>query len=63
MKSVMRIVEKMAREKDVWVEELSNESEERDNYATVYQRMSDANAFGNSRNKRERDKRLQQQVV
>jgi len=32
-------------------------------YATVYQRMSDANAFGNSRNKRERDKRLQQQVV
>jgi len=31
MKSVMRIVEKMAREKDVWVEELSNESEERDN--------------------------------
>ena len=87
MASVMRIVEKMAREKNVWVEELKDwdslavtkmwetispeftekycqtNRKKEITYSTVYQRMSDANAFGNSRNKKERDKRLQPQVV
>jgi len=85
MSSVMRIVEKMAREKNAWYDKKSDwdydkvtkmwdaistefkakycqtKRKTQINYHTVYRNMTDANAFNNPRNKKEKAKRLAMQ--
>lgn len=87
MASIMRVVERMAREKNVWIEKTCDwddvkvmnmwdaigpeferlycqtKRKTQIKISTVFQRMTDANAFGNPSNKKEIEKRQQQQAA